>query len=321
MIAAMAAERFLVTGALGCIGAWTCRVLLERGAEVVAFDLEGGSDHRLRLVLDDAQLGRVVRAAGDVTSLDSVERALDAHEITRVIHLAGLQVPACRANPPLGAAVNVGGTVNVFEAVKRRLDRIPRLSYASSAAVYGPGRRDGVAPEAPREEPATIYGVFKIANEGTARVYWQDERVPSLGLRPYVVYGPGRDFGVTSAPTQAMAAAARGESFRIPFGGRMQFQHAEDAARAFVAAAEADIAGAVVANLPAPPAHVAEVVEAIDAATGAAGLVTFDDVDLPFPEELEARALEAAVGALPQKELAAGVRETIEHFRAAAERS
>ena len=63
---------------------------------------------------------------------------LDEHEITRVVHLAALQVPFVRANPPLGMRVNVAGTVNVFEAVAKRLDRIPGVAYASSAAVYTP---------------------------------------------------------------------------------------------------------------------------------------------------------------------------------------
>ena len=60
----------------------------------------------------------------DITDLEQVERVLDDDAITHVIHLAALQVPFCRADPPLGARVNVLGTVNVFEAVKRRADRI-----------------------------------------------------------------------------------------------------------------------------------------------------------------------------------------------------
>ena len=68
---------------------------------------------------------RLTLVRGDITDLDALGRALDEHEITRVVHLAALQVPFCRADPVLGARVNVVGTVNVFEAVKERLDRIP----------------------------------------------------------------------------------------------------------------------------------------------------------------------------------------------------
>ena len=72
---------------------------------------------------------------GNIAELDALERALDEHGITNVIHLAALQIPACRADPPLGARVNVVGTVNVFEAVKRRLERMAPVVYASSIAA------------------------------------------------------------------------------------------------------------------------------------------------------------------------------------------
>ena len=67
--------------------------------------------------------------------------------------------------------------------------------------------------------PASIYGVYKIANEGSARIYWQESQVASVGLRPLIVYGGGRDQGTTSSPTLAMAAAARGEAVPDPLRG------------------------------------------------------------------------------------------------------
>ena len=80
--------------------------------------------------------------AGDITDLAAVEAVLDDHAITNVIHLAALQVPFCRADPPRGALVNVVGTVNVFEAVKRagrrdgagRLHELDRRSFGADDA-------------------------------------------------------------------------------------------------------------------------------------------------------------------------------------------
>ena len=207
-------RRILVTGVLGCLGAWTAREALADGDEVVGFDL-GEDLARLRLVLGD-DAGRVTLVRGDITDLDAVERALDEHEITRVVHLAALQVPFVRANPPLGMRVNVAGTVNVLEAVARRLDRIPGLAYASSTAVYN-AADPSPAPEAGGTAPTTLYGVSKLADEGMARVYAADAGLASVGLRPYVVYGPGRDQGMTSGPTAAMLAAVRGEPYTIGF--------------------------------------------------------------------------------------------------------
>src|SRR5439155_1251953 len=90
--------------------------------------------------------------------------------------------------------------------------------------------------DAPRL-PATHYGVYKVANEDTARVYWDEHKVPSMGFRPLSVYGPGRDFGVTADPTLAMKSAVLGRAFKIRWGGRTDLVYTEDVARALTAAA------------------------------------------------------------------------------------
>jgi nucleoside-diphosphate-sugar epimerase len=299
----MSEERWLVTGALGCIGAWCCRQLVREGHGVVGFDL-GEDRHRAELIMSPEELGAVNYIRGDIAELAAIERALATERITHVIHLAAMLVPLAAADPPRGAVVNVVGTVNVFEAVKR--GGLPGLAYASSAAVYD--RADGVrVAEDADGHPINHYGVHKQANEGAAGVYWRDDGVASVGLRPHIVYGPGRDHGMTAGPTLAMVAAVRGESYEIPFGGRAQFQYAPDAARLFVDAARSPGEGAEVRNLGGPPEHVADVIAAIEAAApGVAGTITFkDDVLLPLPEEMEARRPVST----PLRE---GVRETIE---------
>ncbi len=310
-------DRFLITGALGCIGAWTVRNLVREGTPVVVFDL-ASDPRRLKLIMSDDELARVTFVTGDITDLEALERALDDHAITRVIHLAALQIPFVRANPPLGARVNVVGTVNVFEAVARRRDRIGSLVYASSAAVYDTvdAGESGVVAHGAVGHPTTLYGVFKQANEGTARVYWQDARVASIGLRPYIVYGPGRDQGLTSSPTKAMVAAALGKPYHIPYGGRAAYQYADDVARTFIACARAPFQGAEIFNLDGSVATMGEIVAAIEAAAPEVrGLITFDDKPLPFPEAFDAAPLEQVIGALPLTPLAQAVADTIALFR------
>jgi nucleoside-diphosphate-sugar epimerase len=313
------AGRYLVTGALGCLGAWTARILVREGEEVVGFDL-GSDAYRLREIMAPEELDRVTLLEGDVTRKDELGRALDGHEITHVIHLAALQIPFCRADPIRGALVNVVGTVNVLECVKERRDRIAGpLVYASSAAFYGPADAAAVQDENADGHPATHYGVYKQANEGNARIYWQDEGVPSLGLRPYNVYGPARDQGVTAEPTHAMKAAARGEGYHIPYGGRLTFNYTEDTARAFVVMSRASFEGASVFNMPGTVAHMSELVAAIEAAAPeVAGGITFDDTPLPLPEEMAVGGLAEAIGPVTVKPLADAVRDTVEHFRTVA---
>lgn len=318
-------ENFLVTGAMGCIGAWVVRHLARGGApwensRVVVFDL-ATDPKRLKLLLDPDALNRVTFVAGDITDLAALERALDEHRITHVIHLAALQIPFCRADPPLGARVNVVGTVNIFEAVKRRTRtaRINKVVYASSVAVYDsaeayPAGRP-LAHDAPLH-PNSLYGVYKQANEGTARVYWEENQVSSLGLRPYTVYGVGRDQGLTSTPTKAMFAAAVGQPYHISYGGRNDFNYASDVARAFIAAARAPFEGADIFNIHGSAAHMREVVAAIEAAAPEMrGQITFEEKPLPFPDEVDGTPLARVVGPLPMTPLAEGVAWTVARFR------
>jgi UDP-glucuronate 4-epimerase len=308
-------ERFLVTGAHGCIGAWTVHQLVNEGSYVVALDLSE-DPRRLRLLLTEDELASVHRVRIDITDLELLERTLDEHRITNVIHLAALQVPFCRSDPPLGARVNVVGTVNVLEAVARRRLRMAPLVYASSIAAYEAIEHDDDRqPSADGGVPGTLYGVYKRANEGTAAVYWRDRGLASIGLRPHTVYGPGRDQGLTSTPTSAMLAAAAGMPFCIPYGGRFQLQYAPDVARAFIDASRSTSQDASVHNLAGHPVHVTDIIEAIEAAApGAAGTITYDDTLLPFPDEVDSSSLTELIGPASDTPVHEGVADTIARF-------
>jgi UDP-glucuronate 4-epimerase len=296
-------ERFLVTGALGCIGSWITRRLLDEGATVIGVDA-GGSDHRVRALLDAEEMERVMWVQADISVPEEATALMAAHSPTHVIHLAALQVPACSADPVRGAAVNVVGTLALLQAAATaQLEST--FVYASSIASAG--RADA--------EPTTHYGVFKRANEGSARIFWESHLLSSVGLRPYVVYGPGRDQGLTSDPTKAMRAAALGEPFTIGYRGRAQLQYAPDVAACFVASARARITGAHVVNTPGVHATVDEIVEAIDrAAPGSADTITVEGSVLPFPEDVDTAPFVELVGEQPVTALDDGVAATIEFF-------
>ena len=102
----MSTDRFLITGALGCIGAWTVRNLVRDGVPTVVFDL-GRDSRRLKLIMTPDELARVTFVHGDITDLAALEQALDTHAITHVIHLAALQLPFVKADPPLAKGINV----------------------------------------------------------------------------------------------------------------------------------------------------------------------------------------------------------------------
>ncbi len=298
-------ERYVVTGAGGCIGAWVVRRLLDEGEEIVALDLAGASRHRLRQLDADG----VTSGDCDVTDRAAVVAALAG--ATRVIHLAGLQIPFCRANPSLGAAVNVVGTVNVFEAAKESGTVKGPVVFASSVAAFA-GDDDGTEPLG---RAATHYGVYKRANEGTAQVYFHDNGISSIGFRPYSVYGVGRDQGITASPTWAMLAAVRGEPYTLSYSGASHLQLAEDVAEACIAASRAPFEGARTLNLSGPRPSPSDIIDAITAAVPGAQ-ISVDGPELPFPARLDASAYESVVGAPePQTPLAEGVANTIDHLR------
>lgn len=312
-------ERFLVTGALGCIGAWTVKRLVDEGAQVWTYDLPG-EPHRLRLIMDDAALAKVNFIQGDITDPAAFDQAVSANGITHLIHLAALQVPFVRANPIQGARVNVVGTTIVLETARQRAAQIQGLVYASSVGVYGGPEMypDGTLHHDSPVHPLNLYGVFKFANEGTARLYHQDWGVNSIGIRPYVLYGPGRDQGMTSTPTKAMLAAAVGRDYRVSYGGTVVFQYADDCARAFIQAARAGVKGAPVYNLGGTEASIDNVIRQINAAAPEmAGRITFNPEPLALPPHVDGAPLEGAIGKLHWTPLEEGVRQTVNVFRAA----
>jgi UDP-glucuronate 4-epimerase len=316
-------ERLLVTGALGCSGASAVKHLVDEVTPVWTYDLPG-DPHRWRLIMTEEAIARVHFVAGDITDQVTFERAGAENGIIHIVYLAALQVPFVRADPVQGARVNVVGSTIVCETAKRHVDHVQGLAYASSAAVYGPVEMypPGPLAHAAPLNPANLYGVFKQANEGTARIYWQDYSLHSIGPRPYVVYGPGRDQGMSSTPTKAMLAAALGRPYYISFGGTVVYPYAADAAAVFIRAARAAATcpSAPVFNMGGSTAHMAEVIAAIEAtAPEITGKITFATATLSLPEEIDSQPLEVALGPTPWIPLPEAVRRTIAQFRQAVE--
>jgi nucleoside-diphosphate-sugar epimerase len=303
---------FLVTGAHGFIGAWVVKRLLANDARVVIFD-QSSDPRRLRLIMNDDEIARATLVTGDITEADVLSPIIKKFGVTHLIHLAGLQVPICKANPRLGAMVNVVGTINVFEAARRAGDSIQKVVYASSAAVFGTIDYERPLTESDAANPATHYGAFKRCNEDNARVYFLDHGVNSVGLRPLTIYGVGRDFGLTSDPTKAMKATVVGRPFHMRFGGRTDFQYVADTADIFIRAATSDLVGAHVFNLHGETVHVADIVAEIERVWPDT-TITFADEPLAIPAEMDDSVIRAALGELPSTPLASGIRATIERF-------
>jgi len=318
----------LLTGGYGCIGSWITKNLLERGSRVWIYDLKE-DPKRMRWIMDEDQIRTVTFVQGDVTDLPRLRESLQTNKITHIVHLAGLQVPTCRADPILGAKVNVLGTLAVFEAVKQLEGQVKRLVYTSSAAVFGPpeaylpstsgrgvGGKGGRLGDDALLTPSTHYGIFKCCNEGNARIYYQDNGISSVGLRPWTVFGVGRDFGMTSEPTKAIKSLALNRKYHITYGGIQDLQYVDDVAKTTIRCLEAPYQGAKSYNLRGHVVDLPTFHRALcEVEPAAATLVTFGERQISIAYDLDDSALQRDLGPMPCTPLVDGIRQTLKQFR------
>ena len=210
-------EKIIIFGGCGFLGSWIVRAFFKKGYSVSVFDLKIQKELLSYFIGED--INEIKFIQGDITNYDQVQEV--TNNMDHVINLAGLMTPDCSSNPILGAKVNLLGSINVFEALKK--NNIKFLVYASSAGVFG--QKDHYYPF-----PETHYGAYKLAVEGVARAYFNESGISSVGIRPYVIYGPGREVGGTAGVTLACKAAKQGDSYTVNFLGKAGFVFVEDVA-------------------------------------------------------------------------------------------
>ena len=295
--------RVLITGAGGCIGSWASALLVRAGVPVVVYDLSDDR-RRPRLLMTEEELAKVTWVKGDIADTAAVAAVVANHRVCAIIHLAALQVPFCKADPVAGARANVVGTVNVLEAA--RAAGLKRVAYASSIAALS------FFPDAPWLD--TLYGAYKLCNEMTASVYLQDWGVPSVGIRPGVVYGVARDQGLTSKTTIAILAAAAGKPYTVPFTGAVSALHAGEIASAFIKAVSKERNEARVFDLNGRATSVSAWLDLLrEIAPGAR--LDMTGAELPFPADLSDAEVQSYLGDYGPVPLDLGIRATYDAFR------
>lgn len=173
---------YLVTGGCGFVGSHLCDALLSDGHSVTAID-DMSSGKRTSLLPD------VCVIEDSICDPEAMKRA--AHGKDGIFHLAGIaSVESCNREWRRGHLTNQTGSVTVFEAAKHA-GGIP-VVYASSAAIYGDAGEGSVDEDRP-PSPLTSYGVDKLGSELHGRIGWSVHGVPTVGLRPFNIYGPRQD--------------------------------------------------------------------------------------------------------------------------------
>ena len=232
---ALVSRSVLVTGAYGLVGAWLVKACLARGDRVTV--LRRDEVPASALVLEGIER-RCTVVHGDLLQDGLVERAVVEHEADTVFHLAAQTiVAAARRAPVQTLETNVRGTWLVLEACRRH--GVPRVVVASSDKAYG------AHDELPyREEhalrPRAPYEASKAAADLIARSYWAEYGLPVAVTRLANVYGGG-DLHRSRLIPEAVAAALADRPPVIRSDGTPQrdFLYVEDAARAYLALADA----------------------------------------------------------------------------------
>lgn len=312
----------LITGGYGCIGAETAKWLLRNSTARVVVASRSVSESRTSRIFHDVTHSRLVIRELDVRDLASTQRLLVDDQVTHVVHLAALQTPDCNANRDLGLQINLAGTQNLIEAMKSCGPSIQRFVFASSVAVYGPRENypAGRVPMLAAPDPVNVYGTWKLAGEYLAKLFAIDQRVSTVCLRPGVLYGPGRDAGLTSTPTTAMKAIVVGRDYQIPFCSKQDYLFAPDVGAAFGMALTAPFDGFGVFTLPSHTVDSYQFVQAIEDACRRIGLdgsgaVTVGQQQVPFICDLDYSPFLKAFPNCPHSDLIDGVQSSLKVFQ------
>ena len=203
--------KVLITGGGGFIGYRLARKLLERGTLAGA---DGKPAAITGIKLLDAAFPpdpdpRLARVTGDVTDPATIERVLDA-DTGSVFHLAAVVSGGAEADFDLGYRVNLDGMRLVLERC-RRLQRPPRLVFASSVAAFG-GDLPEVLDDSTVPNPQTSYGAQKVIGEYLVTDFTRKGFIDGRSLRlPTIVVRPGK-------PNLAASSFAS-SIFREPLNG------------------------------------------------------------------------------------------------------
>ena len=226
--------KVLVTGAAGQIGSELVAALKERygGANVVATDK----------AVTRAQAAAGVLEPLDVMHLSSVERAMKAHQVDTVYHLAAILSAAGEANPDLAWDVNMGGLKNVLDVSTRC--GVSRVFWPSSIGVFGPDAQKQNAPQDAPLNPTTMYGVTKVAGELLSEYYFFKHHLDVRSVRfPGLISSEARPGGgTTDYAVEIFYSALQSGRYTcfLKKGTTLPMMYMPDALRAAIELMEAD---------------------------------------------------------------------------------
>ncbi|MGQ0537623.1 MAG: NAD-dependent epimerase/dehydratase family protein [Gemmatimonadaceae bacterium] len=225
-------RRAMVTGGAGFIGSHVADALLAHGFTVDVVDnLSSGSRTNVPAGSPLHEL--------DITSADAA-RLVRESRYDVICHLAAqIDVRKSVTEPAFDAAVNIGGTVNLVEAVRQSGHKTRFVFSSTGGAIYGDFVAVPSAEQAPKD-PESPYGIAKLSAEYYLAYYARVHGVDTVALRYSNVYGPRQNpHGEAGVVAIFCMRLLNGEALTV-FGDGQQtrdYVYVSDVARANVAAA------------------------------------------------------------------------------------
>jgi nucleoside-diphosphate-sugar epimerase len=157
-------KKLLVTGATGQIGSELVMELRKKygGENVVAV---GHSRKPSDKLLNSGSFESV-----DVSDKASIEKIVKKHGIDTIYHLAALLSATGEQNPQLAWNVNMNSLYHILEIARDQ--KLARIFWPSSIAVFGPTTPRQNTPQDTILIPTTMYGVTKVAGELLCNYYF-----------------------------------------------------------------------------------------------------------------------------------------------------
>jgi nucleoside-diphosphate-sugar epimerase len=324
-----------ITGGTGCIGSVTIYKLLQSSEvnKIVVATRSNNTDP-LKLWLGEELDSRLDFITLDVSDYQAIEEVLLRIQPTHIIHLGAYQSPDCSKYHIRGMEINTGGTMALFDAAEK-LPNLKRFVFASSGAVYGMRSmypQETIAEDVPLAPP-NHYGIWKLAGEHLARLFYDNTKVPTVCLRINTTYGKGRDKGKTSAPTNAMKAIAMGVisgklmPFEMPYQGRENYHFVEDVGTHFAACTLQPYSGFGAFNIKGETIPIQSFLQIVEEQANELGMGEFAKLsiidDAPpnlFICDLDHTKIDGTFKNLPRTAIAEGVRTSLQEFKKMAEK-
>jgi threonine 3-dehydrogenase len=152
----------LVSGGTGYVGSETVRQLVNRGEQVVVFDIVI-NHHRIEDVENKVKIVR-----GDLGDFSEVLNLMRDNKIDAIYHMGAMLTHMSELNPWTSFRSNVLGTYHILEAA--RLFDVPKMVFTSSVGTFGLGTQ-GIVSDTSLQRPITLYGCGKLYGEGLGRWY------------------------------------------------------------------------------------------------------------------------------------------------------